>query len=461
MPRISSCLDALGGSQYFSTLDLRSGFWQTALDTRDADKTAFITRKGQFRFKVLSFGLVNAPSLFQRIMDLVLVGLSWESCLVYVDDIIVMAPTFEQHVERLTRVFDRLKEAGLKLKPEKCRLFQRRVIFLGHIVSGQGIEPDPQKVTAVTDWPAPKSLSELRSWLGLASYYRSFIKDLSIIASRLFQLLKKGSRFAWDAACQRAFESVKNRLTTAPVLAAPRDGGGYVIDCDAADCGIGAVLQQYQDGELRVIAYASRSLTSSERIYCTTRKEQLAVVYGLKQFRSYILAHHTAIRSDHAALSYLKRAKEPVGQQARWLDFIEQFDLELVYRRGASHGNADSLSRRPCYQTDVDCKQCSGPVKRTRFDVETDSDKAHIHAVTTRHREKLRTTSVENDNLTSTGELRRDQDLTTSGGQLIGERQPAERVPRTGFAGSSSESEEPLENTVDEETHLPCLTELS
>jgi transposase InsO family protein len=360
LPRISACLDALGGSSYFSTLDLRSGFWQTAIDPHDADKTAFITRRGQFRFKVLSFGLANAPSLFQRIMDLVLAGLSWECCLVYVDDIIVFSKTFELQATRLALVFKRLQDAGLKLRPDKCKLFQRKVAFLGCVVSENGIEPNPEKVKAITEWPVPKSAAEVHSFVGLCSYYRSFIKDLSIIAAPLFNLTKKCVPFRWDEQCQRAFGLLKERLVTAPVLAPPRDGGGYILDVDACDYGIGAVLQQPQDGALRVVGYASKTLSPAERVYCTTRKEQLAVVYGLKQFRAYVLGHQTVVRSDHAALSYLKRAKEPVGQQARWLDYIEQFNLEIQYRRGASHINADALSRRPCEVQGPPCPQCTG-----------------------------------------------------------------------------------------------------
>ena len=385
LPRISACLDALGGANYFSTLDLRSGFWQTALDPRDADKTAFITRRGQFRFKVLSFGLANAPSLFQRIMDLVLAGLSWECCLVYVDDIIVFAKTLEEHVVRLTQVFERLQNAGLKLKPDKVKLFQRRVGFLGCIVSGEGIEPDPEKVRAVVDWPVPRSVGEVRSFIGLCSYYRGFIKDLSVVAAPLFDLTRKDAAFKWTAECQGAFNLLKERLVTAPVLAPPLDGGGYVLDVDACDFGIGGVLQQQQGDCLRVIGYCSRTLTPAERAYCTTRKEQLAVVYGLKQFRSYILGHETVVRSDHAALSYLKRAKEPVGQQARWLDFIEQFSLEICYRRGASHGNADSLSRRPCQMQGNPCRQCCG----RRAPDETVDDRTYGRAVITRRQARL------------------------------------------------------------------------
>ena len=292
-------------------------------------------------------------------MDLVLAGLSCESCLVYVDDIIVFGSTFEEHIERLKRVFHRLGSAGLKLKPSKCKLFQRRVAFLGHVVSRNGVEPDPSKVTAIVGWPVPRDVGEVRSFVGLASYYRSFIENFSAIAAPLFGLTKKGVPFVWDARCQGAFDLLKQRLTTAPVLASPRDGGGYVLDVDASEFAIGAVLQQWQDNQLRVIGYASRMLSAAERVYCTTRKEQLAIVYGLKQFRPYVLGQRTVVRSDHAALSYLKHAKEPVGQQARWLDFIEQFLLELRYRKGTSHANADALSRRPCENQGQLCRQCT------------------------------------------------------------------------------------------------------
>jgi len=388
LPRISSCLDALGGAKYFSTLDLRSGFWQTAMDPRDKEKTAFITRRGQFQFKVLSFGLANAPSLFQRIMELVLAGLSWEYCLVYVDDFIIFSKTFEEHVSRLSCVFDRLRNAGLKLRADKCKLFQRRVAFLGYIVSSGGIEPDPEKVRAVVEWPVPKDVSECRSFVGLCSYYRSFIKDLSSIASPLFDLTKKDAPFSWDVRCQEAFDLLKHRLTSAPVLAPPCDGGGYVLDVDACDYGIGAVLQQRQGDSLRVIGYASRTLSAAERVYCTTRKEQLAVVYGLKQFHSYVLGHSTIVRSDHAALSYLKRAKEPIGQQARWLDFLEQFDIDVQYRRGLNHGNADSLSRRPC-ETQRPCGQCC-----SRRGVGRGPDEVVARVVTTRRQARDRAEEV-------------------------------------------------------------------
>jgi RNase H-like domain found in reverse transcriptase/Reverse transcriptase (RNA-dependent DNA polymerase) len=279
------CLNALGGSKYFSTLDMRAGYWQTEIEEDDRDKTCFVTRRGTFRFKVLSFGLSNAPALFQRLMDLVLVGLTWEICLVFLDDVIIMSETFDEGLVRLKAVFDRLRAANLKLKPSKCRLLQREVVFLGHLVSSEGIAPDPSKVEAVTNWPRPVNLREVRAFVGLANYYRNFVKGFAEIARPLHELTKKNCRFEWTDRQEEAFVTLKRKLTEAPVLAAPRDEGLFILDSDGSDLAVGAVLQQQQDNALKVIAYASRSLSDAERNYCTTRKELLAVIFGLKQFR--------------------------------------------------------------------------------------------------------------------------------------------------------------------------------
>jgi len=358
LPRIDTCLDALGDSMYFSTMDMRSGFWQVAIDARDADKTAFVTRKGQFRFKVLSFGLANSPSIFQRLMTMVLAGLHWDICLVYIDDIIVMGRSFEEHLKNVAQVFQRLRMANLKLKPTKCRLFQERVTFLGHVISGKGIEPDPEKISCITTWPEPKNLTELRSFLGLVSYYKNFVESFGETARPLYDLTKKGVQFEWGERHRRAFENLKARLCSAPVLATPTTEGDFVLDVDASMYGAGAILHQYQEGVLRVIGYASRQFNSAERAYCTTRQELAAVVFGLKRFRQYLLGRRVLVRSDHAALTYLRRAKEPVAQQARWLDFVEQFDVTVQHRSGSAHRAADALSRRPCERSGP-CRQCT------------------------------------------------------------------------------------------------------
>ena len=347
LPRIDNCLESLGGSVFFSTLDLRSGFWQTEIAQEDRDKTAFITRSGQYRFTVLSMGLTNAPSQFQRLMDLVLAGLIWQACLVYLDDIIIFAPTFDLHIERLSDVFARLKKAGLKLKPSKCRLFARQVKFLGHIVSAGGIEADPEKTRVVANWPQPRNLSELRSFLGLCSYYRRFVRHFASIAKPLSQLTEKNRPFEWTVAQDEAFQELKARLISAPILAAPVDNGLYILDTDASLVGLGAVLHQEQGDHLKVIGYASRTLTPTERNYSTTKREMLAVIYGLKQYRQFLLGRHFQLRVDHSALTFIRKTPEVMGQAARWMDLIEEYDFDIIHRAGARHWNCDSMSRRP------------------------------------------------------------------------------------------------------------------
>ena len=346
LPLIDNCLNALSGSSWYSTLDLRSGYYNIPIAESNRDKSAFITRQGCFRFTVMPFGLTCAPSVFQRLMDVVLCGLSYQACLVYLDDIIVFGKTFDEQLTRLGEVFSRLKAANLKLKPSKCFLCQRSVEFLGHIVSEEGLAMQPSKVKAISEWTACQDVSEVRAFMGLSGYYRRFIKDFSAIATPLYNLTRKESEFRWTTECQEAFDELKRRLVEEPILALPSDSGTYVLDTDASDFGLGAVLSQRQDDQEKVIAYASRTLGKPEQKYETTWKELLAIVTGLKQFRQYLLGRHFVIRTDHAALTWLRRTAEPMPQLARWLTFIEQFDYEIEHRPGTKHGNADGLSRR-------------------------------------------------------------------------------------------------------------------
>lgn len=355
LPRIDECLDALSGSGWFTTLDLRSGYYQVAMNPEDADKTAFVTRRGTFRWKVMPFGLCNAPATFQRLMDIVLSGLNFEVCLVYLDDVIIFSRTPEQHLERMSQVLQRLRDAGLKLKPRKCHLLRRTVAFLGHVVTPEGIAVDPAKVQEVANWPTPQRLRDVRAFVGLCAYYRKFVRGFSLIAAPLFALTRKDQLFAWTDDCQEAFDKLKVALTTAPVLSLPVDDAVYLLDCDASDEGIGAVLSQRLDGQERVIAYDSRLLTKPERKYCIARKELLAVVYFTKSYRQYLLGRHFVLRTDHAALQWLQRKPEPIGQQRRWLERLAEFDFEIIHRPGRQDGNADALSRKPCKQFSERC----------------------------------------------------------------------------------------------------------
>jgi len=244
-------------------------------------------------------------------------------------------------------VLQRLRWAKLKLKPSKCRLLQRKVEFLGHTVSEAGVEMQTSKIDAVVNWPRPRDTHQLRSFMGLCGYYRRFIAGFADTAAPLHALTGKGVHFGWGPEQETAFVTLKEKLTTAPVLGMPENTGQYILDTDASDVGLGAVLSQVQDGEERVIAYASRTLQKPERNYETTKKELLAVVYGLKQFRQYLLGRPIIIRVDHAALGWLKRTAEPLPQLARWLTFIECFDYQIVHRPGKKHVNADTMSRRP------------------------------------------------------------------------------------------------------------------
>src|SRR6266496_4679871 len=303
LPNISDCLDAFRGASFFGILDLRSSFYQVPLAEQDRDKTAFITRRGQWRFRSLPMGLSNSPGTFQRLMDLVLRGMTWVSVLVYIDDIVVFARSFAQLHERLEDVFTRLRNAHLKLKPTKVKLFQREISFLGHRVSESGVAMEPAKISEITQWPVPRNIHEVRQFLGLCSYYRRYVKDFSKFAAPLHELTKKDEPYAWTSVRQEAFDTLKQRLTTGPILAMSTADGEFVLDVDASNWAAGAVLQQRQDGLLRVIGYASRTFNECELKYCITRKELAALIFGLKHYRQYLLGRHFLVRSDHAALT--------------------------------------------------------------------------------------------------------------------------------------------------------------
>ena len=277
----------------------------------------------------------------------------------YVDNVILFSATAEEHLERLIIVFGRLRLAGLKLKPEKCALFQKSVFLLGHVVSENGISTDPSKIKAVVEWPVPKNFREFRAFLGLAGYYRRFVLRFSSLASPLNAMMGKGKTFAWTAEAQQASDQLKTALVSPPIFAMPTDSGEFILDTDAAHGNIGAVLFQVQGGSERVIAYASRKLNSRKINYCVTRQKLLAVVYFLQYFRQYLLERRFRIRTDHSALTWLNRTPNSIGQQTRWLEIMEEFDFVIEHRKGSRHTNADALSRRPCRVRDCLCRQSS------------------------------------------------------------------------------------------------------
>ena len=355
LPRIDDTLDMLVGKQWFSTLDLASGYWQVSLSPEARCKTAFATHSGLFQFRVMPFGLCNAPATFERLMDRVLQGLRWSRCLVYLDDIISFGTTFGDSLDNLVLIFERLRSYGLQLKSSKCQLFRSSVPFLGHVVGRDGLRCDPRKIEDVKCWPVPDCLKSVRQFLGFVGYYRRFIPNFADLAEPLVALTGKDVPFVWRPACEAAFTGLRDAMVRSPILAFPTETGEYMLDTDASNFGLGGVLSQIQNGVECVIAYCSRALRPSQRKYCTTKREMLAVVSMCIQFRSYLRGARFTLRTDHKSLVWLHRFKDTEGMMARWLHTLHQFQFTIVHRAGREHGNADGLSRAP---TDP-CRQCT------------------------------------------------------------------------------------------------------
>ncbi|KAJ0050423.1 hypothetical protein NL108_003631 [Boleophthalmus pectinirostris] len=356
LPRIDESLDLVSGSSWFSSLDLRSGYWQVPLSPDARPKTAFCTGRGLWQFRVLSFGLCNAPATFERLMEKVLAAIPRQECLVYLDDILVHGSSFKTVLGSLRQVLDRISAAGLKLHPDKCCFMRRELEFLGHRIGGEGISTLEEKVQAVRDWPTPTSLRELKSFIGLASYYRRFVRGFSCIAAPLFCLQRKDSDFVWTPECDQAFVTLKKALTESPTLTPPDTTLPFVIDTDASDVGMGAVLSQVGPEGEKVVAYFSKTFNKAERRYCVTRRELLAIVRAIGHFRYYLCGLPFTVRTDHSALQWLMSFKEPEGQIARWLEELAPYDFKVVYRAGGRHANADAMSRRPCVPDS--CRYC-------------------------------------------------------------------------------------------------------
>ena len=362
IPRINDNIDALSGSHWFTSLDCDMAYHQVPLAEEDKEKTAFATpRGGLYQYVTMPFGLCNAPATFQRLIERTLAGLQWYIAVLYLDDIIVFSKTFDGQLDNLRRVFERLTEAGLLLKAKKFVFFRHETSFLGHIVSKEGVKPDPAKITAVMDIQMPKTVTELRSFLGLTSYYRKFVKDYAKVAKPLYDLTRPKVTWDWTESCEKAFLSLKENLIHTPILAYPDvNGSEFILDTDASSYAIGGVLSQIQGGYERVIAYASRTLEKAEQNYCVTRKEMLATVFFTKYFKHYLLGRHFILRTDHGSLRWLHRFKEPEGQVQRWLQQLSQFDFEIIHRPGTNHGNADAMSRL-VRGDEVICRQCEMP----------------------------------------------------------------------------------------------------
>ena len=342
LPRIDDLFDQLKDAVHFSKIDLRSGYHQLKIKPEDIPKTAFRTRYGHYEFLVMAFGLTNAPTTFMDLMNMIFKKHLDKFMIVFIDDILIYSPTAEKHAEHLRITLEILRKEKLYAKFSKCEFWLKEVQFLGHVVSNEGIKVDPTKIAVVLDWERPRTPTEVRSFMGLAGYYRRFVKDFAKIATPLTKLTRKNEKFVWNDKCEESFQELKKRLITTPVLMLPDEQGNFVIYSDASHKGLGCVLMQHD----KVIAYASRQLKEHERKYPTHDLELAAIVFALKIWRHYLYGERCEIYTDHKSLKYIFTQKELNMRQRRWLELIKDYDCAINYHPGKANVVADALSRK-------------------------------------------------------------------------------------------------------------------
>ena len=342
IPLIADLFDQLGRARYFTKLDLRSGYYQVRIAEGDEPKTTCVTRYGSYEFLVMPFGLTNAPATFCTLMNKIFHPFLDKFVVVYLDDIVIYSNTLEEHVDHLRQVFRLLRQNELYVKKEKCSFALGEVGFLGHRIKDGRLMMDESKIKAIQEWDPPTKVPQLRSFLGLVNYYRRFIKGYSARAAPLTDLLKKSKAWMWDEKCQQAFEDLKKAMTEEPVLALPDHTKVFEVHTDASNFAIGGVLMQ----ERRPIAFESRKLNDTERRYTVQEKEMTAIIHCLRTWRHYLLGSHFIVKTDNVATSYFHTQKKLSPKQARWQDFLAEFDYTLEYKLGTANHVADALSRK-------------------------------------------------------------------------------------------------------------------
>lgn len=349
LPFTRDLIDSLAGAKVFSTLDLAKGYWQFPLSESAKSVTAFVTADGLYEFNVLPFGICVAPAIFQRVLNRCLAGLPFAR--VYIDDIIVYSQSIEQHRAHLLEVFDRLVSYNLVLNVKKCQFFKCHVQFLGFTVTPDGIQPNNDKIDSVLKLAAPKSKKEVQEFLGFVNFYRDFCPGMAEKAACLYDLVKKDVEFQWQGEHESAFRSIIDMLTSPPLLAIPDMQSPFFVSTDASSKAVGVVLFQKQGGAEQPVAYASRVLKDSERKYSVIEKELLAIIFGLKRFRYYLLGRKFTLYTDHNPLQHISSLKDSYGRIGRWTMYLQDYQFDVVYRPGRSNGNADALSRCPTLNT--------------------------------------------------------------------------------------------------------------
>lgn len=356
LPNITDIIDQLGNAKYFSVLDLVSGFHQIEVNPIHRAKTAFTVLGSHYEFNRLPFGLINSAPAFQRIMTQVLEGLVGKICFVYIDDIVIYGQSLNDHLANLDKVLDRLRVNKLKVKPSKCHFLKESINYLGYVISQNGIKMDPQKTEAIRNFIPPTNEKKLKSFLGLAGFYRKYVPNFSIIAQPLHNLLKKDVVYEWDSKCQQAFEMLINVISHDIVLQFPNFDNHFYLTTDASNFGIGAVLSQKDEkGYDRPLAFISRSLNAAEKNYSTTEKECLAIVWATNHFRNYLFGRKFTILSDHRPLVWLDSVIDPGARLLRWRLKLNNYDYEIRYMPGKLNYVADELSRNNYCSEVVGC----------------------------------------------------------------------------------------------------------
>ena len=350
MPAVEDKLNKLAGCKIFSKLDCTSGYWQIGLTERAKRITAFICKQGLFQFNVMPFGLCNAGSTFQRVVENIIGNL--KNTTGYIDDIFTYSKSFEEHLDDLEQIFIRLKEANIKIKTKKCEIATEETKFLGYLVTKNGIQIDPSRSESIKKYPRPQTKKNIKEFLGLANYYRQFIPKFADIVDPLNQLTREKVRFKWSDECELAFKTMLELLSSSPILAYPNFERQFHLTTDASVVGLGAVISQFDENNIEhPIFYASRSLNSAERNYSTIERELLAIVFGVDKFRYYLLGKKFKIHTDHNPLTYLNNLTLSSARLTRWRLKLAEFDFDVIYKKGILNSNADALSRIEVEQT--------------------------------------------------------------------------------------------------------------
>jgi hypothetical protein len=345
LPHLEDSISNLFGAKYFSILDCYSGFWQVNIAEQCKELTGFTVPSGHYEFNRLHFGLSNSPANFQRLMDVVLQDLVSTDCCIYLDDLLVYSDNIDEHARKLERVLERFERANLQLHPGKCTIAQPRVKYLGYTLYEQGVSASPDKIEAVKNYPVPRNAKDVRAFLGLASFYRMLVPKFAETAKPLTQLTRKNQAFAWEIAQQEEFEALKLKLCTVPVLAFPNFNQPFILTTDASKVAVAAILSQVQDGTERPVAYASLQLSKPEQAYTASEAELLAVVWAAIHFRCYLYGIQFKVRTDHAALTYLKKFSDTNAKLMRWSLKLSELDFQVEHLAGSKIPHVDALSR--------------------------------------------------------------------------------------------------------------------